>query len=292
MEEKQTHVEVNEVLNTPQGKINILKDTGFVESYDFSRANLNTENRIGAITKVASICYQSPKAAGSINLFNRLQAESSGLPSSSFEFVPMLFTQDQVLGMAVLPEYLNIVKFGEWICNKKYLLTNYRAAVYDFEEHGELQDYREFFNTEEDCEIIKEHFKVFLYNVDLSTRAQMVRHRINWQELSRRYVSGKKKEFTFYVSDKMEQIVSNYGLTEPLSFDTSTVMDICLNHYYAALDQGVKPEEARRILPQAMMTQIWGAYQPSQLENFFRLRLDTHAQKEIRKVAEAMESLI
>ena len=55
-------------------------DIGFVEHYDFSRANLNEENRILAITQVASICYQNPKALGSESLYNRLLAESKGLP--------------------------------------------------------------------------------------------------------------------------------------------------------------------------------------------------------------------
>ena len=32
----------------------------------------------------------------------------------------------------------------------------------------------------------------------------MVRHRISWQELSRRYVSGKRVTFEFYVSDKLK----------------------------------------------------------------------------------------
>ena len=47
-------------------KQNILNDNiGFVENWDFSKANLNEENRILAITQVASICYQNPKALGS-----------------------------------------------------------------------------------------------------------------------------------------------------------------------------------------------------------------------------------
>ena len=79
---------------------------------------------------------------------------------------------------------------------------------------------------------------------------------------------------------------------DPLKFDTQDIIDICLNHYFKALDSGVKPEEARRILPQAMMTQIWGAFQPSQLDNWFKLRLDKHAQLEIRCVAQAMQELI
>ena len=55
-------------------------DIAFIEQYDFSTANMNEENRIKAITTVASICYQNPKAIGSESLYNRLLAESKGLP--------------------------------------------------------------------------------------------------------------------------------------------------------------------------------------------------------------------
>ena len=71
-------------------------DIAFVEQYDFSRANMSEENRINAITKVASICYQNPKAIGSESLYNRLLAESKGLPSSSFEMCPILLTEAEV----------------------------------------------------------------------------------------------------------------------------------------------------------------------------------------------------
>ena len=71
-------------------------DIAFVEQYDFSTANMSEENRILAITQVASICYQNPKAIGSESLYNRLLAESKGLPSSSAEFVPVLLTEEEV----------------------------------------------------------------------------------------------------------------------------------------------------------------------------------------------------
>ena len=106
---------------------------------------------------------------------------------------------------------LNVEKYGEWITHngKKYLLTNYRAVVNDFEQYGDKGiDLRKRFNTEEECEIIKQHFKVFLYKVDLPTRSQMVRHRVSWQELSRRYASGERVPFEFYVSEKMEYDIS------------------------------------------------------------------------------------
>ena len=82
----------------PKGKIdNIFNDgIGFVEEYDFSTANLNEKSRIHAISAVASICYQNPKAVGSESLYNRLLAESQGLPSSSFEMCPILLTEEEV----------------------------------------------------------------------------------------------------------------------------------------------------------------------------------------------------
>ena len=56
-------------------KENIFNDgIAYVENWDFSRANLSNENRIHAITLIASICYQNPKALNSDSLYNRLMA--------------------------------------------------------------------------------------------------------------------------------------------------------------------------------------------------------------------------
>lgn len=263
-------------------------DIAFVENWDFSRANLNEENRILAITQVASICYQSPKALGSESLYNRLMAESMGLPSSSFEFVPVLLDSKNEKHQEILAlEYSNVKKFGEVVEDGKYLLTNFRALVYDFENNANKYsfDIRTILNSEEECKIIKKYFTVFLYKVDFPTRSQMVRHRINWQELSRRYVSGKRVPFDFYISEKMKDVTTNDKNTQEL-------IDLCVEHYYKALEDGVKPQEARRIIPQAGYSQIWGGFMPTQLENYFKLRLDSHAQWEIRKTAEAMKELL
>ena len=154
-------------------------------------------------------------------------------------------------------------------------------------------DILKLFNTPEECEIIKQHFKVFNYKVDLPTRSQMVRHRVSWQELSRRYVSGKKHPFEFYVSEKMQGVISEHFDDESnFFFDTNDIVDICLEHYNEAIASGVKPQEARRIIPQAAYTQIWGAFQPKQLENYFKLRLDESSQWEIRQTAIAMKELL
>lgn len=284
-------------------KENIFNDNiAYIEQYNFSKANLNEENRISAITLIASVCYQNPKALNSDSLYNRLLAESKGLPSSSFEFVPMLFIYEELKQYVweesdVTIEDTNMLKYGEKIQDGKYLLTNFRAVIYDKEKFG--IDLTKHFNTEEECKIIDKHFKVFKANIDLPTFGQMVRHRVNWQVLSRRYVSGIKTPFEFYVSEKMKNIISvmednaiSSCSGSNLEFSTKDVLDICLNHYFKALKDGVKPEEARRIIPQACYTTAWCSFQPTQLDNFFKLRLDSHAQKEIRLVAEAMKELI
>lgn len=279
----ETHVQLNPDWPTEPiaSKQQVLDGiTGFVEYWDFSLANTSYESRVYFISKVASICYQSPKALGSISLFNRLQAESHGLPSSSYEFIPVLLANEQFQS----GNFKHCWKFGEQL-DSNYLLTNLRALIEDVGPDESLN----YLNTDPaELQIIKDNFKVFLFNVDLPTRAQMVRHRINWQELSRRYVSGKKSPFSFYISKKMEDINVDFR-GAPLY--TAEYIELGINLYNKALDRGVKPEEARRILPQAMMTQIWGAFQPNQLSSYFALRLDSHAQKEIRMVSEAMQEL-
>ena len=265
---------------------NILTDgCGSVEEWDFSLANSSYEARVYFVSKVASICYGNPKALGSISLFDRLQAEAAGLPSSSYEMCPVLITKEQFAKVDLKQCY----KFGELVADEQYLLTNLRALIADVGPEESLK----YLNTSpEEIQIIKDNFKVYLFNVDLATRAQMVRHRCSWQELSRRYVSGKKTPFDFYISEKMSHVKA--GLLDAAEYDeytTSMLIEACTNHYNKALEIGVKPEEARRILPQAMMTTIWGAFQPTQLDNFFTLRLHTTAQREIRLIAEAMKEI-
>ena len=131
----------------------------------------------------------------------------------------------------------------------------------------------------------------------------MVRHRVSWQELSRRYVSGERVPFEFYISDKMKGLESDHedyfqdGMSDferdfTNTHSTEDLVKMCMEHYREALKQGVKPQETRRIIPQAAYTQIWGAFQPKQLENYFKLRLDESAQWEIRQTAIAMKELL
>lgn len=292
-------------------KENIFGDNiAYLESYDFSKANMSNESRLDVITLIASICYQSPKSHGSESLYNRLMAESGGLPSSSFEFVPMLFKRlylDSMFGcMNATLSDTSMMKYGEIIIHDdtEYLLTNFRAVVYDFENDigGFGIDLRDHFNTETECAVIAKHFKVFKMKVDMPTFGQAVRHRINWQVLSRRYVSGERVPFDFYVAEQMKKVTSSNFLSEKttdliyrkateIELDVEDLINISLTMYKAALAAGVKPQVARGIIPQCAYTVAWCAFQPKQFDSFINLRTDTHAQPEIRLLSNAMLEL-
>lgn len=194
---------------------------------------------------------------------------------------------------------LDVEKYGQWIYHngKKYLLTNYRAVIFDKVKHNVDFTYR--YNTsEEEIALIKKHFNAYRMKIDLPTRSQLVRHRQNYQELSRRYVSGERVPFEFYISEKMQKVYSEqqvhyFNITQfgeqELEFEqelsTEDIINICVNHYHQAIKNGVKPQEARRIIPQAAYTTIWVGMQSEGLESMLKLRTDEHTQWEFRQIA-------
>ena len=59
--------------------------------------------------------------------------------------------------------------------------------------------------------------------------------------------------------------------------------------YRAAIDKGMKPEDARYLLPEATKTSLVMTINARSLQNFLTLRLDSHAQWEIRSLAAEVE---
>ena len=270
----------------------------FIQEYDFSRANSSHEARLNAVTSIASICYQAPDKIGSEGLYDRLANEDIGIPSSSFAFIPVLLDEE---ALRILSDFdvdwdncLNdVATFGEEVSlgGKRYLLTNLRALLQDL---GWTTDYKKaqelsekYFNTsEEDIEIIKKFYKVYKVKMDIATSKQWNRHNFHLQELSRRYVSGKKVPFDFYIDEKVQKVTSVNDITEYTgNYTTQEVIDICMNHYYSALEQGVKPQDARRIIPQGAYTEIWTGMMPRVYENMLKLRTKPKTQWEFRQLA-------
>ena len=70
-------------------------EPGFVELWDFSQANFSQSNRVQAVSTVASVCYGNDSLEPNTRIFDALTRESIGLPSSSFEFVPVLLNLEK-----------------------------------------------------------------------------------------------------------------------------------------------------------------------------------------------------
>ena len=61
--------------------------------------------------------------------------------------------------------------------------------------------------------------------------------------------------------------------------------------YKELLEMGIAREMARMVLPQNLYTEIYSNWDLNNLMHFFTLRLDEHAQWEIREYAKAMYSI-
>ncbi len=262
-----------------------------VEQYDFSRANSSDEARTLAITSVAVICTQKFDSIGSEKLCTKLLTEAHGIPSSAYGFVPVLLTAKKLrkIGHIINKEnYIkhdfeyNVTKFGQMIDDGGFLLTNLRALVNDIG----LEASKEFYNTDEnEIAIIKKHFKVFKHKMDIRSARQFMRHTTSvWQELSRRYVSGKKVPFYFYISEIWKQ----KGLEEQRT-------QRCLegvNLYNYAISKGISPQDARDCLEFCTYTEIWSGWQPFALENMLTERTAIGTQWELRQTALAIKEMI
>lgn len=66
----------------------------------------------------------------------------------------------------------------------------------------------------------------------------------------------------------------------------------CMNLYMAMISDGVAPEQARMVLPQSMLTSYYVTGSLAAWARAYKQRIDPHAQKEIRDLAEQWGSII
>lgn len=287
---------------------NVFNDEiAYIEEYDPGLSNRSHQDRLTVITTIASVCYNKPDVIGKQSLYDRLSMEGAGIPSSSFEFIPVLLRATQmsaVMATAISIDSTkvpDVLTFGEVIegtmeDGDAIVLTNLRALLQDLgwqENFSQAQQLSEmYFNTsEEDIALIRKHYRVYKVNIDIATSKQWIRHNYHLQELSRRYVSGKKLPFQVYIDEKMQNVKSTNDIIEYTgNYTTKEVIDICMNHYYAALEQGVPAQDARRIIPQGAYTTIWTGMTPRVYNNMLKLRTKASTQWEFRQIANQIAS--
>lgn len=126
---------------------------------------------------------------------------------------------------------------------------------------------------------------------------QWFRHRwASYNEISGRYTEMKDE---FYLPEQFRtQMGKNYSY-ENLPADENEMLRHKLKTFYrqmyelyeSMLHTGVAREQARIVLPLALYTQFYWTVNARSLMNFLNLRLEVHAQQEIRRYAQAIEKI-
>ena len=142
----------------------------------------------------------------------------------------------------------------------------------------------------------------FLVHCPLFVRGQWHRHRCwSYNEISRRYT---EVDLEFYLPSKFrKQSTDNKQASEDDNFlDSMTTLSVLsvfrdttlslTKIYNDLLASGVCREQARSILPQNMMTTFYASTDLRNLLHFLSLRMDKHAQWEIRQYANAIYEML
>ena len=132
---------------------------------------------------------------------------------------------------------------------------------------------------------------------------QWIRHRTaNVNEYSGRYSEMKDEFYTPEEQHLRKQSTTNKQGRSEEGFETNEaqtilstlngIADNAYNQYEALLEKGVAREIARIVLPVSNYTEWYWKIDLHNLFHFLRLRLDAHAQYEIRVYAEAMAQIV
>lgn len=254
-----------------------------VSLWDFSKTNSSLQARIGAITKIASICVGKGESKKPQALFKKLITESAGLPSTPMEFVPILLTEEEANEIAKGNKFSPVYKYGIQV-EDKYILTNLRALI---TAGGDPLIY---FNTkEEQIEIIKKHFIVLHIDMSIVEARQLMRARVVWQEMSRRHTTANRVPLAFHMPKDMHDISVEF---KGQSINSLELLEVAEAIYAKAVDTGVKREDARRVLPVSLMTKTWSAWPKTQLEQMLTIRTEPKTQESSRNIAKAVQRLI
>ena len=133
----------------------------------------------------------------------------------------------------------------------------------------------------------------------ISIRTQFFKHKQGFveNEISRRYVSFEPEFYFPYwrgkPKDNAKQGSDDFIAIEGKIIKNHTdAVKLCLHTYNELLRDGVAPEQARFILPQAMYTEWYWTGSLAAYARFYKQRIDEHAQWEIRQYASAIGKLI
>lgn len=242
----------------PRGNIPIYGDgIGRVILYDASRSNASEEQRIWTVTTIASLAYGNEEAKNPEALYERMKSIKH---ESLWEFIRS-----------------NHVSSGRTI-EASMRNSNYGGGLPFTDTYKDMQTVTVL---NEDRKWHQSNIACFRIKVPIFVARQFMRHRsFSYLEMSRRYTKDAKVPFEFWFPSDF-----------PEAFK-STMSEDFYDDMQTAINEGYHTQVASRFLPQTTYTEFYIMGEVEGLKNFFKLRLDEHAQEEIREVAEAMLSLL
>lgn len=193
---------------------------------------------------------------------------------------------------------INYTPNPDQICAQAALVSKWNKGYTDFIPNW--NDGTDMVHLEE--AIIKGHISViehasFTFSLEGISRAlshQLVRHRLaSYTQQSQRYVEFEIPNKGGTINRKLieEIFVFPQKLTEEQRGILEDSYYECLVTYKRLIDSGVKPEDARFIMPNATKTNIIVTMNARELIHFFGLRCCWRAQWELREVAWKMLKL-
>lgn len=128
---------------------------------------------------------------------------------------------------------------------------------------------------------IYDEFKKVTYHIitDRGVTHELVRHRIaSYAQESTRYCNYTKDKFS-----------SSLTFMKPLKYDEfkevyDEFYESCTKAYFALINGGARPDEARSVLPNSLKTSIMVTASLNEWKKIFELRTDDHAHADIRRV--------
>lgn len=166
--------------------------------------------------------------------------------------------------------------------------------------------------TEKDAKLIRylakhQHVTPFFHpqirfriKMPIFVAREWYRHQIGFarNEVSRRYVDDEPE---FFLADEFRSRDPNlkqgskddvHPKNEDIRHLVQKTYEEANETYRLLLDEGVAPEQARMVLPQSMMTEFIETGSLAAYARLCKLRLDPHAQKEIRDYAETVSDIL
>jgi thymidylate synthase (FAD) len=140
-------------------------------------------------------------------------------------------------------------------------------------------------------------FASFHVKAPIFVARQLVKHKfLRWNEISRRYVDDEPE---FYVpevwrgrSKDKKQGSSDIVVGDDDLVASWSVMEDCVNFYNNMIRQGIAPEQARMVLPQATMTEWYWSGSLDAFADMCRLRCKDDTQYETRLVAVTISAIM